>query len=228
MNIGFDIEIKNREYSTKSAEEILEFSYAEFGSRVVVTSSFQTQSVCLLYLISKVCPNVEVLFLNTGFHFAETLEFRDRLIDEFRLNVIDVTSELGHIKFMEVYGKLYQRDPDKCCFINKTAPLKQYMMGYDAWITGVRKDQTKNRSKLEVFNLQEDGKLKICPLINWTEKDLWTFHNKHKLPDHPLLSMGYYSIGCAPCTRPIFDNNDKRSGRWFGNNKTECGIHTDI
>lgn len=222
-----EIEELNKRFLNASAEEILEFSYERLGEGLAMTSSFQTQSVSLLYLISQICPSIPILFLDTGFHFKETLQFRDDLISRLHLNVINLVPKIGHQAFLETYGKLYTKDPDKCCFINKTEPLKAALSNYDAWLTGVRKDQTIVRSELNVFNLQRNGKVKICPIISWTKRKLWTFHNQHNLPDHPLMREGYISIGCAPCTRCSFNDNE-RSGRWRGMDKTECGIHTDI
>lgn len=214
--------------SVEQIKEHLHTAKTQFGDKICLTSSFQTQSVPLLYLVSQSIPDTPILFLDTGFHFSETLEFRDKLIEMFGLNVINISTGLGHDNFKFQYGNLYEIDPDLCCHINKTQPLQEALEGYDAWIAGVRGDQTENRSQLEVFNKMQNGRTKICPLINWTKKDLWTFHSQNDLPSHPLFSQGYLSVGCAPCTRPIGVGEDERAGRWTNNCKTECGIHTQI
>ena len=213
---------------SSSAEDVLIWASEKYKDDLCLTSSFQTQSVPLLYLVSKIIPETPILFLDTGFHFSETLAFRDQLIDQFGLNVINIETGMGHDHFKFKYGNLYEVDPDLCCHINKTEPLQKELEKYKAWIAGVRGDQTENRSNLEVVNELENGIVKICPIINWTSKELWTFHNQNNLPSHPLFSKGYMSVGCAPCTRPMASEGNERSGRWTNNCKTECGIHTGI
>ena len=134
---------------------------------------------------------------------------------------------MGHDVFKYEYGNLYELDPDLCCHINKTEPLQNALGEYKAWISGVRADQTAHRATLKEYNLQEDGRMKICPMLRWTSKDIWTYHSRNNLPLHPLSIEGFTSIGCAPCTRRP-ENGDERSGRWANNCKTECGIHTNI
>ncbi len=223
-----DLRQINKIYSEKSTEERLLMAWEEYGGDICMTSSFQTQSVPLLYLVAKTIPELPVIFLDTGFHFAETLAFRDQLINDYNLNVINVKTGMGHDNFKMQYGNLYEMDPDLCCHVNKTLPLQEELDKYKAWIAGVRGDQTDNRAAMDVVNVLEDGKVKICPIIDWTKKDLWTFHTRNELPSHPLFVKGFMSVGCAPCTRASNDDTDERAGRWSGNCKTECGIHTHI
>lgn len=222
------IQQNNTDLQALSIEDRLKWAWEKYPHQLTLTSSFQTQSVALLYMVSKAIPDIPVLFLDTGFHFPETLAFRDTLIDKFNLNVLNVSTAMGHQGFKNNYGNLYLTDPDLCCHINKTHPLQTKLKEYKGWITGVRGDQTKERAAMELFSVTEEGKVKICPMLDWTSKDLWSFHNEHDLPDHPLLVKGYMSIGCAPCTRAVVDPNDERSGRWADNCKTECGIHTNL
>ena len=199
-----------------------------FGDDAAATSSFQTQSVPLLHLIAEHAPELPILFLDTGFHFPETLEFRDRLIDELGLNVRSLEPRLGHDGFREKHGQLHQREPNLCCYLNKVEPLEDAMEDYDAWVSGIRRDQTEARAETPVLQEQENGVLKVCPMVEWTSRDVWTYINEHDLPAHPLFKEGYFSVGCAPCTQKPENQEEKRSGRWAGREKTECGLHTDF
>jgi len=217
----------NKLLHPKSTTDRLLWAWETYKGKLAITSSFQTQSVALLHLISQSIPDIPVLFLDTGFHFPETLEFRDQLQEQLQLNIINVKPDIGHEGFRNSYGNLYLTDPDLCCHINKTAPLQKTLQQFDGWITGVRADQTKQRAEMKLFNLTDEGKVKICPILDWTRRDVWSYIDEHKLPEHPLFHKGFMSVGCAPCTRPVLDPNDERSGRWADSCKTECGIHTD-
>ncbi|MDA7612477.1 phosphoadenylyl-sulfate reductase [bacterium] len=208
--------------------ERLKWAWENYSGSLAMTSSFQTQSVPFLHMVSQAIPEIPILFLDTGFHFTETLLFRDFLRDKYQLNIINVKPEIGHQDFKSSYGNLYLTDPDLCCHINKVAPLQKELNKYDAWITGVRSEQTSGRAKIKMFNVEKDRKIKLAPLLDWTKRDIWTYHNQNDLPMHPLFLKGYMSIGCAPCTRPATDPNDERSGRWADSCKTECGIHTSV
>ncbi len=221
-----NLEALNTRLEISLPQEILSWAWDTFGPKIAVTSSFQTQSVPLLHMIAQVAPQLPVLFLDTGFHFPETLAFRDRLIREFGLNVKVLTVEIGHDEFRRQYGELYRRVPDMCCYINKVEPLQRAMRGLDAWISGIRRDQTMNRGTTPIVARQADGVYKICPLAMWTRRDTWQYLHDHNLPEHPLLAQGYLSIGCAPCTQPIGEEEGERAGRWPGHGKTECGLHT--
>lgn len=215
------------EFKDLSVGDRLKFSYEKFGSDLVVTSSFQSQSVPLLHLISKHIPRVPVIFLDTGFHFPETIAFKEQLTEQFGLNVIDVTNKMGHGSFKQQYGQLYKKDPDQCCYINKVEPLERALGDYKAWITGIRSDQTEQRKKAGYIQKLDNGITKICPVLDWTNHDVWTYVHVNELPEHPLLEKGYLSVGCAPCTQPSEDG-DARSGRWKGRGKKECGLHNKL
>lgn len=222
-----DIIDLNTELKQKSVEERLKLSYEIYGDDLVVTSSFQSQSVPLLHLISKHIPDVPIVFLDTGFHFPETISFKDDLTERFGLNVIEVTNKMGHANFKEKHGKLYKKDPDQCCYINKVEPLERALSNYEAWITGIRGDQTNERKKADFAQKLDNGITKICPILDWTNDDVWTYVQIYELPEHPLLEKGYLSVGCAPCTQPSQDG-DERAGRWKGKGKKECGLHTNL
>lgn len=215
----------NKSLEKSSAPLILHWAADTFGKRLVVTSSFQTQSLPLLHLVSRICPNVCVLFLDTHFHFDETIDFKDQLINDFGINVQILEPELSKSEFLSKHGKLYERDPSMCCFFNKVDPLQRELDGVDAWISGVRRDQTKERHDTPIVSLQPNGKIKICPLALWTENDVEKYIKIYRLPRHPLWNRGYKSIGCEPCTAPVENGEDYRSGRWQYFTKTECGLH---
>lgn len=207
---------------------IITWAAEHFMPRLAITSSFQTQSVALLHIMSQVQPDIPVIFLDTGYHFPETVAYRDELVERFGLTLTiarPVTTQSDQIR---QYGDaLYRRDPDLCCYINKVEPMQRALRDLDAWLSGIRRDQTANRANAEPVELTKDGRVKINPLVAWTHKDLWTYIHRHDLPAHPLFSQGYLSVGCAPCTQPVTAGGDERSGRWAGQGKTECGLHTD-
>lgn len=216
----------NRDFEAAQPQDILAWAWERFGPKIAATSSFQSQSLPLLHMIARTAPQLPVFFLDTGFHFPETLAFRDRLMRDLGLNVVVLAPEIGHDGFRRLHGDLYRSNPDLCCFINKVEPLERAMEALDAWISGIRRDQTARRSDTPIVSRQPDGRIKVCPLATWTRREVWQYISEHDLPRHPLLSQGYLSIGCAPCTRPVGANEDERSGRWAGQDKTECGLHT--
>jgi phosphoadenosine phosphosulfate reductase len=184
--------------------------------------------VALLHLISRARPDLPVIFLDTGYHFPETLAYRDQLVERFGLTLRVVGSALSRADFAQQYGDaLYRRDPDMCCYINKVEPMRRALQDLDAWITGIRREQTSDRAAAQVVEALPDGRVKINPLVAWTREDLWAYINRHDLPAHPLFGQGYLSIGCAPCTAPVTADQDERAGRWAGTTKTECGLHSE-
>jgi phosphoadenosine phosphosulfate reductase len=225
---GEEINQLNEELTGKSTEEILRWGADTFGSELVATSSFQTQSVPLLHLISQHAPEARVFFLNTGFHFEETLHFKDGLASLFSLNIVELECLLGREAFEEKYGDLHTSDPKTCCYLNKVEPLKRALKGTKAWISGIRRDQTAVRANSRVVQKTAEGVIKICPMLEWTGEEVRQYLGDNHLPAHPLLNQGYLSIGCAPCTQPASPDDHERAGRWIGSQKVECGLHTDI
>lgn len=212
------------ELESADPRDILAWAWETFGEDVAATSSFQTQSLPLLHMIATTTPDLPVLFLDTGFHFPETLAYRERLTAELGLDVRVLQPELGHQGFQETHGALYRTDPDRCCYHNKVEPLDSAKADLAAWITGIRRDQTAGRAEEAV--LSDDGGIwKICPMLQWTEQDVAEYIRAHDLPVHPLLHAGYPSVGCAPCTRPVAPGESSRMGRWSGFAKIECGLH---
>ncbi|MTV26309.1 phosphoadenylyl-sulfate reductase [Nitriliruptoraceae bacterium ZYF776] len=222
-----------REAATKlegrPADAILAWA-AAVVPRFVITSSFGADSAVLLHLVSEVAPQVPVLFLDTGLHFDETLSFRRELARQLGLSVIDVRPERSVAQQAEDHGdELWRRDPDACCGLRKTRPLREMLRSFDGWATGVRRVQTPERASTPLVEARRhDGRwlVKVAPLATWTDEDVDTYLARHDLPRHPLVDAGFASIGCAPCTARVADGADPRAGRWAGfDGKTECGIH---
>lgn len=209
------------------SSSILSWAAKEFFGSLAVTSSFQSQSLPLLHLLGRICPNVPVIFLDTGFHFPETVEFKEKISHDLGINVKDVSCLIGRDRFAEKYGDLWQNDPGMCCYLNKVEPLERVLDSCEAWIAGIRRDQTKFRQNTSVLSRDRGGRIKICPMLDWTAEMVSNYTRKFNLPSHPLLEVGYRSIGCKPCTKPVVSGNDERSGRWQGQEKTECGLHFD-
>jgi phosphoadenosine phosphosulfate reductase len=199
-------------------------SYKEEGKSIFLTSSFQTQSIPLLHLISIIDNSIPVIFLDTGFLFPGTYAFRNELEKLFSLNIVDVRSQVGlAMQSDPVNGiMLYSSNPDKCCYINKVIPLQEVKEKYDVWLNGVRRDQTEVRKKMKEEEISEKGKIVYRPILNWSAADISNYIKENNLPSHPLHDKGYTSIGCEPCTR----KTTGRGSRWEGQKKTECGIHT--
>ncbi len=216
----------NEKWKTAHPREIIQFAVDFFGDRMAVSSSFGAESACLLSLAVSVKPDIRVLFINTGFHFPETLAFKEQLRDRLKLNIVETGPKMGHDAFLKEYGKLYETDPDRCCEINKVEPLQRALEGVECWMSGVRADQTSYRQQMKFVEQKKDGLYKLSPLLGWTAKDIYQYIKFEDLPLHPLWDKGYGSIGCEPCTAVPGDPSDPRSGRWAGKNKTECGIHT--
>ena len=193
-----------------------------------MVSSFGAESAALLHLVSRIDPSVPVLFLDTGKHFPETLAYRDELADRFGLNLVNLYPDLDDLKTRDETGLRWSYDPDGCCELRKVRPLAKALATYDASLTGRKAFQSSTRANLpriEIDTSDEQGRLKINPLIDWDADRIAAYFNEHDLPRHPLVERGFPSIGCSPCTRPVGEGEDPRAGRWAGWDKVECGIH---
>ena len=197
---------------------------------VCLTCSFQAEDVLLAKLAIELSPNLPILFLDTGYHFAETYAYRDRMADAWQLNLMNLLPERTVGEQEAEHGLLYQLAPDQCCKLRKVEPLFKAVAGYRVWLTGLRREQAKSRSALEesaMFTLPGGEQvLKLAPLAGWSTRDVWLACEELTIPLLPLYATGYSSIGCEPCTTPPLDANDPRSGRWAGR-KVECGIHIE-
>jgi phosphoadenosine phosphosulfate reductase len=198
-------------------------------ARACFTCSFQAEDVIVLYLLRKQLPDIPVLFLETGYHFPETYEFRDQLTRDWGLNLVNVIPKQTVADQESAFGILYREEPSKCCQLRKVDPLLESLQPFDTWFTGLRREQSptrRNLKKVEIHHLPTGKALrKVSPLANWTWGQVWEYTAAHKLTYLPQYDQGYKSIGCQPCTAIPEDPNNPRSGRW-GGRKLECGIHT--
>jgi len=223
----YKVEKFSAEFETKSPQEIIEWAADRFSPNMAMSSSFQTQSMPLLHMVTRILPDMPVLFIDTGYHFWETLMFREKIAEEWGLNIIDLYRDSRwdifarqHIRMLPV------EDPNLCCYLHKVQPMQKALKNFKVWVSGIRRDQTSVRAHAKILELQDDGLLKINPLLNWTKSDVKKYMEEHKLPSHPLLEKGYRSVGCSPCTIAVGVSDDERAGRWAGRGKVECGLHT--
>jgi phosphoadenosine phosphosulfate reductase len=218
-----------QEFETAKPQEILKWAVDTYYPHIGMSSSFQTQSVPLLHMMAHIQPEMRIFFLDTGFHFWDTLMFREQMGYEWQLNIVDLRRDHRWDEFIrQNRHNLPNDDPNLCCFINKVQPMQKAMSGLKAWISGIRRDQTSERAQAKIIEVHKEALVKINPLLNWTKEDVQEYIAEHQLPTHPLLEKGYRSIGCAPCTRPVESDQDERAGRWVGKGKTECGLHTNL
>lgn len=203
--------------------------YKHQGRKMFATSSFQTQSIVLLHLISKIDRTIPVIFINTGYLFPETIDYKNRLSEEFCLHIIDLKPLVPKNLQKDSEGNLFfTSDPDYCCYLNKVQPLDQILAEHDVWINGVRSDQSNVRAELKTEDFAPHHVIRFHPMLDWTKQMVWAYIKEHKLPRHPMDELGYVSIGCEPCTRKILPGEDDRAGRWFGMKKNECGLNTNL
>jgi phosphoadenosine phosphosulfate reductase len=222
-----DLDAVNHRFERATPEEILGWTWERFKPDVILTCSFQHDGVALAHMLQSLAPGVRVVFIDTGFHFPETIAYRDEIVRRFGLNLVELKPIVPRPEFAERYGlDLYARNPDLCCHINKVEPLRRYLPGVRAWINGRRRDQASSRQAIPVVEAYQDGLYKVNPLASWTSRDTFYYLERHGIPLHPLFEQGYASIGCAPCTRPVLPGEHEREGRWAGQAKTECGLHT--
>ena len=229
MSQPLDIGSLAQVFETKSPQEIIQWAVEMFAPGIAVSTSFQTQSMPLLHMVTQIKPDIRVLFLDTGYHFWDTLTFRERIQHEWNLNVEDLYRDVRWDVFVRDHIRtLPLEDANLCCYIHKVQPMQKALAGLRAWITGIRRDQTAERAHARILELEEDGLVKVNPLLNWTRADIQRYRDENGLPSHPLYERGYRSVGCAPCTAAVGADDDERAGRWAGRGKTECGLHTDL
>ncbi|MGZ8598763.1 MAG: phosphoadenylyl-sulfate reductase [Actinomycetota bacterium] len=228
----FDDEIRHVNARLDAADPQTIVRWALEGSgleRIAIASAFQAEGTCVMHMATALRPDLPVLFLETGYHFAETLAFKTQLAERLGLNVTELVGEHTVDSQAEAFGpRLYERDPDRCCDLNKVQPMLGALRELDAWITAFRRDSSPTRATSPVVDRYEfePGRwiVKINPVANWTRRDTWAYLKEHDLPHNPLYDLGYASIGCAPCTRMQFAGEPERAGRWAGLSKWECGI----
>ncbi len=211
-----------------AAEQLIQQELALVQQDVCVTNSFQAEDMVVLHIVRQILPDVPVIFLDTGYHFAEVYDYRDRMTRAWSIHLINLLPELSVAEQEAQFGILNQTDPGRCCGLRKVKPLFAALDRYKLWFTGLRREQAKSRAALqpvEDFSLPTGKTIrKISPLTEWSTRDVWQYARQHEIPLLPLYDIGYSSIGCEPCTSLPLDPNDPRSGRW-GGQKQECGIH---
>jgi phosphoadenosine phosphosulfate reductase len=216
----------NPDQPEATAEAVIAWVAKHFGVESIAVACSMADSV-LPAIVAKQIPDVEVLFLETGYHFAETHATRDEVARALPVKILDVKPKQTVAEQDAQYGeKLYQRDPNLCCQLRKVDPLNNVLKSFELWFTGVRRDEAETRTYTELVQWDEkNGLVKVNPLAAWTFDELIDYATEHKVPVNLLLSNGYPSIGCEPCTKPVAPGEDPRSGRWAGANKVECGLH---
>jgi phosphoadenosine phosphosulfate reductase len=217
----------SRQLAEKSPQEILRWAVAEYHPRLTMATAFGAEGCCIIHMLAEIDPTVHIFNLDTGYQFPETLELREKILERYGIDVELVRPELSVTEYeAEHGGPLYRIRPDQCCHDRKVLPLRHHLVGYEAWISAIRKDQTNHRAAAGVVQWDAKFKMaKINPLLNWTKKDVWSFITKHDVPYNKLHDQGYPSIGCKPCTQPVAEGEDERAGRWAGTMKKECGLH---
>jgi phosphoadenosine phosphosulfate reductase len=210
------------------ADEVLRWAYDEFGDRLCLTCSWQKQSSVLVHLVSELGLGIDVIELDTHLFFKETYETREALVARYGLNLIRPEIITVAEQHNQEGPNLWESDPDRCCHIRKVEPLIHALEPYDAWVSGIRRDQSPSRASVrKVERSERYGVWKIQPLADWDEDRVWSYIVANDIPYNPLHDAGYRSIGCIPCTRPIRPDEEERAGRWAGSDKLECGIHSE-
>ena len=221
----------NAGFESAHPQEVVAWALERSGlERIAIASAFQAEGTCVVHMATRIRPDVPILFLETGYQFAETLAFKEKLTESLALNVVDLVGEYTVERQAAEFGpRLYEREPERCCDLNKVRPMFAALRNLDAWITALRRDSSPTRADapiLERYEL-EDGRwiVKVNPVANWTRPEVWRYLKENDLPHNPLYDLGYSSIGCAPCTRMRLPGEPERAGRWAGKPKWECGIH---
>src|SRR5262245_54853754 len=223
----FEIKQLARRFETAGVEEILEWAVKRFSPRLAMTSNFGAEGVVVIDHLARVARHTPIIYLETGFQFAETDQLKERLRERYGLNIIGRRAALSVDEQNRIHGeRLYERDSDSCCRMRKVEPLAEALKGYDAWIAALRRDQSPTRAKIGVVEWNaRHGLVKINPLAAWERRRVWDDIVSRELPYNPLYDDGYTSVGCVPCTRRVVAGAHERSGRWDGEKKLECGIH---
>jgi phosphoadenosine phosphosulfate reductase len=225
-----DLRSLNERLERAQPEEIVEWALTESElAGIALASAFQAEGTCVMHMATRLRPDIPVLFLETGFHFAETLMLKQELTDRLGLNVVELHGAYTPRTQEEAFGpRLFERTPERCCEINKVRPMLEALRGREGWITAFRRDSSPTRADASIVDRYElePGAwiVKVNPVATWTRRDTWAYLKRHGLPHNPLYDLGYASIGCAPCTRMQFPGEHEREGRWAGLSKWECGI----
>jgi phosphoadenosine phosphosulfate reductase len=221
------IKAASKQLAGKSALEVFQWAVDTFGDELAIGSSLGAEAMVVMDMITPLKPDVPFIFLDTDFHFQDTLDLLGKARFRYKANIVIAKTELSPAEQAAVHGpELYFKDPNRCCEIRKIEPMRRALKPYKAWITGRRRDQNDVRASGAAVEWDEKfGLIKVNPLIDWSWDDVWAHIDAHEVPYNRLHTMGYPSIGCAPCTQPVKAGDDLRAGRWAGSAKTECGLH---
>jgi phosphoadenosine phosphosulfate reductase len=223
-----ELKTKSRELENASAADILRYALQRYP-KIAISTAFGAEGCALVHLAASIKNDIQIFTIDTDFLFPEAIELRQKFVEKYRINLSILKGEVSIEEQNRRHGlDLWRRDTDLCCALRKVEPTARALVGLDAWIAGLRRDQSATRAAIDVLELYEPASgplVKVNPLLNWTRRDTWDYLLKNEVPYNPLLDQGYTSIGCQPCTRPVGDGEDERAGRW-GGQKLECGIHT--
>lgn len=224
------IEALAEQFEDLSPYDILSWASDAFGERLAIVTSFQITGIAALHMLQRIAPRTPALTLDTGLLFPETQDLINDLEARFQLDLRRIKPRQTPRQQARDYGdRLWERNPDRCCHIRKTIPLRAALTGFEAWVTGLRRDQSAGRAATPVISRDSrSARVKIAPFANWSEDQVWAYIREHDLPFNRLHQAGYPSIGCWPCTKASYTNGDGRSGRWANRSKTECGIHLPL
>ncbi|AET57518.1 phosphoadenosine phosphosulfate reductase (PAPS reductase, thioredoxin dependent) [Paenibacillus terrae HPL-003] len=220
------IKVKAIELEEATPEEIIQYAVHTFPN-LTFACSFGAEDVVLVDILQKISPSSDVFYLDTDFHFQETYDTRDQMKEKYNMDFVRVSPLITPEEQAAKHGEeLWKSDPNTCCGIRKVEPLTRILSQYDAWITGIRRDQAPTRANAKKIEYDEKfGLVKFNPLASWTSEDVWNYIHTHEVLYNPLHDRNYPSIGCEQCTRQVLPGEDPRAGRWSGNEKTECGLH---
>jgi phosphoadenosine phosphosulfate reductase len=218
----------SRRLERATPQEIIAWAVERFFPRLTMATAFGAEGCVLLHMLAQIEPNVRVFNLDTGYQFPETLELRDRIAERYGIEVEMIRPDTSVDEYETGHGgPLYVSNSDQCCYDRKIVPLRRALVGYDAWITAIRADQSLHRAVAQVVSRDPKFDLiKVNPLLTWTKRDVWAYIVTNDVPYNPLHDRGYSSIGCWPCTRAVAQGEGERAGRWAGHAKTECGLHS--
>ena len=217
----------NQALADATPQAVLRWAVETFHPRLTMATAFGAEGCCLIHMLAEIAPDLRIFNLDTGYQFPETLELRERIKQRYGIEVEFIRPELTVAEYEEEHGgPLYRIRPDQCCHDRKLLPLRRAVVGYDAWISAIRRDQTADRAAAGVVQWDAKfGLVKVNPLLTWTRKEVWNFIVDNDVPYNPLHDRGLPSIGCWPCTRAVAAGADERAGRWAGTDRKECGLH---
>ncbi|MEZ6134210.1 MAG: phosphoadenylyl-sulfate reductase [Pirellulaceae bacterium] len=219
---------ESAQLETATPQEILRWAIDRFAPKFTMATAFGPEGMTIIHMLAEIAPETPIFNLDTGYQFAETLELREEIKRRYGISVEMKQPELTVEEYEKVNGgPVYNREPNRCCFDRKIRVLQQAAVGFDAWASAIRRDQSEDRAQAPIVGWDKKfGLVKVSPLANWTKRDVWGMITRENVPYNPLHDQGYTSIGCRPCTRSVLPGEDERAGRWSGFAKTECGLHT--